>query len=129
MTADSYMRAIYQIEARSDGPARARGIVKDELGARVSPDRLQELMLLVSELITKGVRQGKAAEPITLDLRVNGGVRCVVTDHGPGPAADDLLTKPRGSGWGLKLVERLAASWGLSRARGATQIWFETSTA
>jgi two-component sensor histidine kinase len=129
MKADSYMRAIYRIEARSDGPARARGIVKDEFGARVSPDRLQELVLLVSELITNGVRHGTAAEPITLDLRINGGVRCIVTDHGPGPAADGMLAKPRGSGWGLKLVERLSASWGLVRARGATQIWFETSTA
>ena len=128
MTRDSYLRAIYKIEARSDSPARARGIVGQELGRRVSPDRLNELKLLVSELVSNGVRHGNGAEPITLDLRISERVRCVVTDHGPGPADTAAFTRPHG-GWGLKLVERLAASWGLERTRGTTQVWFETSPA
>jgi hypothetical protein len=38
MTAGSYLRAIHRIEARSDSPARAGGIVKAELGHRVTPE-------------------------------------------------------------------------------------------
>jgi|SRR5581483_1681318 len=129
MTVGPYLRAIYRIEARSDGPAQARGIVSAELARRVPPECLEDVKLLVSELVSNGVRHGGAREPITLDLRVNGGVRCAVTDHGPGPAADELLTQSRQSGWGLKLVERLASSWGVVRSRGVTQVWFETSSA
>lgn len=123
---DSYLRAIYRIEARTDGPARARHIVGRELARAVAPERLDELKLLVSELVTNGVRHGSAREPITLDLRVNGRIRCVVTDHGPGPAARGLFTAGHG-GWGLRLVERLTARWGLIRTGGATQIWFEST--
>src|SRR5581483_7186013 len=129
MAKKSYVRAIYRIEARSDGPAQARGIVNAEFGDRVGSDRLQELELLVSELVTNGVRHGSSAEPITIDLRINGGVRCVVTDPGPGPAAGEVLTASRPTGWGLKLVELLSASWGLIRSRGATRVWFETTAA
>jgi anti-sigma regulatory factor (Ser/Thr protein kinase) len=129
MATGSYVRAIYRIEARTDSPARARGIVKAELGERMEPARLQDVELLVSELVTNVVRHGGRAEPVTLDLRINGNVRCAVTDHGPGPAADELLTQPGPDGWGLKLVERLSTRWGLIRAKGSTQVWFETSTA
>jgi anti-sigma regulatory factor (Ser/Thr protein kinase) len=126
---DPYLRAIYRIEARTDGPARARRIVSDELSSKVAPERLDELKLMVSELVTNGIRHGGSEEPITLDLRLNGRVRCAVTDYGPGPAARELFSAAAQAGWGLKLVERLAARWGMIRARGTTQIWFETSPA
>jgi anti-sigma regulatory factor (Ser/Thr protein kinase) len=129
MATGSYLRAIYRIEARTDGPARARRIVGRELGCRVAPHRLDELKLLVSELVTNGVSHGDGSQPITLDLRVNGCVRCAVTDHGPGPASTGALSDGSDGPWGLKLVERLATSWGLIRAHGATQVWFEISSA
>jgi two-component sensor histidine kinase len=122
---NSYRRAIYRIEARTDSPARARHIIEDELGPVVSRDRLDEVKLLVSELVTNGVRHGGVGEPLTIDLRVNGEIRCVVTDHGPGPAAREEFGGH--GGWGLKLVERLARRWGIVRSAEATQIWFETA--
>jgi anti-sigma regulatory factor (Ser/Thr protein kinase) len=124
---NSYLRAIYRIEARTDSPARARRIVARELGSALAPERLEDVKLLVSELVTNGVRHANGRGPITLDLRINGNVRCAVTDHGPGPATREDLTGH--GGWGLKLVERLASRWGLTRSREATQVWFETAAA
>jgi anti-sigma regulatory factor (Ser/Thr protein kinase) len=124
---NSYRRAIYRIEARTDSPARARHIIEDELARMLSRERLDEVKLLVSELVTNGVRYGGVGEPLTIDVQVNGNIRCAVIDHGPGPAAREEFTG-RG-GWGLKLVERLARRWGIVRSPEATQIWFETAPA
>ncbi len=125
MAADSYLRAIYRIEARADSPARARHIVGNELARVVEPERLDDLKLLVSELVTNGVKHGRDG-PITIDLRVNGSIMCAVSDHGPGPAARETLSGS--NGWGLKLVEELATRWGLVRSPDATQVWFEART-
>src|SRR5438105_13656058 len=125
MDTGSYLRAIYRIEARTDSPARARRIVTRELGGMVAPERLDEVKLLVSELVTNGVVHGQGCGTITLDLRVNGKICCAVTDHGPGPAAREEFTGH--GGWGLKLVERLAARWGLTRSSETTPVWVETS--
>jgi anti-sigma regulatory factor (Ser/Thr protein kinase) len=97
------------------------------LGSTLPPERLEEITLLVSELVTNGVRHGGQHGPITIDVRVNGEVRCAVTDHGPGPAAREEFTGH--GGWGLKLVEKLARRWGIVRSPDATQVWFETALA
>jgi len=59
---------IYRIEVASTGPRVARGIVAAELSGHVRERKLDDLKLLVSELITHRVRQGRAGETITLDF-------------------------------------------------------------
>ncbi len=81
---------------------------------------------MVSELVTNGIKYGNADEnaAIVLDLRVHDAVSCAVIDHGPGfVQRDDLLER---NGWGLKLVDRLADRWGITRSRDCTRVWFET---
>jgi two-component sensor histidine kinase len=123
---DSCVRAIYRIDASADGPARARRIVASELSAIVPRKTMEELELMVSELVTNGIKYGARDEnePITLDLRVGRYVRCTVIDPGPGFPAEHAVEEP--GGWGLKVVAWLADRWGVTRARDGTRVWFET---
>jgi anti-sigma regulatory factor (Ser/Thr protein kinase) len=50
-------------------------------------------------------------------------VRVEVHDHGHGPVRRRTADRPSG-GFGLCLVERLAARWGVSHVDG-TCVWFE----
>jgi hypothetical protein len=110
------LRVIYRIEVASTGPRVARGIVAAELSGRVRERKLDDLKLLVSELITHRVRQGRAGETITLDLQAGETVRCGVIDDGP-VALPPVL--------GMTLVDRLATRWGVGRERHRTQTWVE----
>jgi anti-sigma regulatory factor (Ser/Thr protein kinase) len=114
----------------SSGPdavsAARRGIdsLEDELGAQ----RLNDMRLLVSELVTNSVRHARAGEGDELELEVSVRrelIRVCVSDRGPGfevsPRAPD---DDPGSGWGLFLVERLSDRWGVE-LNGRTQVWLE----
>lgn len=86
---------------------------------------LADTKLLVSELITNGVKYG-AGGPVTLELHADDRrqVRVEVVDQGGGfePVARDQ-TRTDGGGWGLELVEMLASDWGAYS--GSTHVWFE----
>jgi anti-sigma regulatory factor (Ser/Thr protein kinase) len=94
------------------------------------PQPVQEdVWLLVTELVTNGIRHGGAAADRPLRLafqRQAGRVRVEVVDPGtdfdpppePSPGDDS-------GGWGLFLVDRIAESWGVSPAPTGTCVWFE----
>ena len=123
----SRVRALYRIDAQPDGPAHARRIVAHELAPVVPKTLLDDIKLMVSELVTNGVRHGRRQPeaPITLDLRVGSDVRCAVTNKGNGvpvTAAVDGYAS-----WGLRLIAALSERWGMERTRDGTRVWFETS--
>jgi anti-sigma regulatory factor (Ser/Thr protein kinase) len=88
---------------------------------------VDEAMLLVSELVTNSVRHAELGPEDTIAVRVlttPSALRIEVADPGPGfdPAA---VPAPNGhAGWGLSLLDRIAARWGVSRGDGA-EVWFE----
>lgn len=100
----------------------------DRLEESLDPEKLGELRLLVTELLTNSVRHGCASDEwIALDVEIYpNGVRVVVTDRGPGfipePTPQPHLDRP--GGWGLCLVDRLADRWGVE-SDGVTAVWFE----
>ncbi len=110
-----------------EGPAQARRLVTRELSGLVTAGRLDELKLMVSELVTNGIVYGALSvdDTIMLELRANRIVRCEVVDHGPGFTVPDDLDENRG--WGLKLIDRLADRWGVSRSPEGTRVWFEST--
>jgi two-component sensor histidine kinase len=126
---NSRVRVLYRIDARPDGPARARRAVRSECSARVPRRTLENLLLLVSELVTNGIVHGRDHDDgsIMLDLGLNSTLRFAVVDHGPGFPTRAALD--RDGGWGLRLVERLADRWGVERTREGTRVWFETASA
>lgn len=98
----------------------------DALAERLDARRLDELRLLVSEVVGNSVRHGDGAGPIELRVAVgSSSVRVEVEDPGHGfRPAPGTRRAEQSDGWGLLLVQRLAARWGVIAA-GTTLVWFE----
>jgi signal transduction histidine kinase len=120
-----------RIEVRLDpGPtaaaeARAATTVLD---GHADGDVLDDLRLLLSEIVTNSVRHAGSPHGAKIDLSVTidrGGVRAEVADSGRGfePSPRDAPQLQAG-GWGLHLVDRLAARWGVDRG-ARVRVWFE----
>lgn len=84
--------------------------------------------LVFTELVTNAILHGslRAEDQIYVTFAAGpGGLRGTVSDpgigfelpNGPQPRAD--------GGFGLFIVQRLARRWGVDRARGQTEVWFE----
>jgi anti-sigma regulatory factor (Ser/Thr protein kinase) len=97
------------------------------------PDELESnLMLLTCELVNNSVLHGEAGEQDVIEVELRAtetGLRAQVTDPGTGFAPTGRqreMDEP--GGWGLVLVERIAASWGVERDE-RTRVWFELAAA
>jgi anti-sigma regulatory factor (Ser/Thr protein kinase) len=113
-----------ELPSTAAAPARARGAL-GELSGRISPRRLEDVRLLVSELVTNAVRHAQGDMVRLVVSLGQGRLRVEVHDLGRGfevrAPADDPV---RASGWGLVLVDELADRWGVD-ATPATAVWFE----
>jgi anti-sigma regulatory factor (Ser/Thr protein kinase) len=91
-----------------------------------------ELVLLMTELVTNAVRHGGAVDGLPVEVvvaRSSRGLRVAVTDPGSGfdwPPRN-ATPAPRENGYGLILVDRLAHRWGIERGETSTTVWFELS--
>ena len=117
---------LLRIESRRGSVPKARHWVNDQtrtLG--MSPGSVATVELLTSELVTNAVRHG-SSEAITVRVESTRTTCTVaVTDAG------DALPVVRSSGphvpggHGMRLVERLAARWGVRPERGGGKtVWF-----
>lgn len=100
----------------------APGLSRSQLVA-IRPDlepRFDDVVLLVSELVTNSVRHSNSEE---IDIHVQAAdstIRVEVSDDGPGFVSD----VPRGDGMGLMLVDKLSEDWGL-RVGDRFTVWAE----
>jgi anti-sigma regulatory factor (Ser/Thr protein kinase) len=103
---------------------RALGGLSDHL----SPRRLEDARLLVSELVTNAIRHAGLDPDDMIKLVVVTGERVLrieVCDPGPGfELAEPVPDPARPSGWGLYLVRELSDRWGVERNE-ETRVWFE----
>ena len=111
----------------NDAPAKARSALSRHLPADLDASIGATLRLLVSELVTNSVRHsGTTADgDVAMDVTFDGAiVRVAVRD--PGGGFERTSTEPRGAdgGYGLFLVEKMAARWGIE-GNGETCVWFE----
>ena len=116
----------------SGAPAIAREALRD--GNGMLPDGIRDdVLLLVSELVTNAVRHAGAGPDRPLHLQLLRGPRWVVVtvrDEGPGftwhpgPSAGN-----QSGGWGLFLVDQIADSWGVECTASGTRVWFEIAYA
>jgi anti-sigma regulatory factor (Ser/Thr protein kinase) len=101
----------------------------DRLDGVLSPEKLEDVRLVVSELVTNSVRHAGLSADKQISLAVvisDGSVRGRVCDPGPGfekPSAPRPRTDLSG-GWGLPIVERISDRWGVER-NGCACVWFE----
>lgn len=103
-----------------------------DLKGSVSSEKLEDLRLVVTELVTNSVRHADLAseDEISLEIQVAPGViRGSVSDTGSGfqpceMRRDHLLRRMETSGWGLYVVGRVSENWGVEQAP-RTRVWFE----
>jgi two-component sensor histidine kinase len=116
-------QTVLSLERTSDAPREARHRVRgmhDVIGA----DRLEDAVLLVSELVTNAVKYGPEHERIELIVSAEGErTRFTVHDLGAGPLPEMREPDDSPGGHGLRLVDALAERWGTER--GSTRVWFE----
>jgi len=92
-------------------------------------EKLEDVRLIVSELVTNSVRHAELSpdEHILLAVVISDGlVRGRVCDPDPGfkkPSEPRPRTDMSG-GWGLPIVERISDRWGVER-NGCVCVWFE----
>jgi anti-sigma regulatory factor (Ser/Thr protein kinase) len=121
-----------QIDVGLPGSPKAAGQARDALKALVgllTPERFEDLRLLVSEVVANSVRHtGLVGERGYVRLKVFASERLVrveVRDPGPGFEKTSVRTPEpdEPSGRGLFLVDQLADSWGVV-SDGDTCVWF-----
>jgi anti-sigma regulatory factor (Ser/Thr protein kinase) len=117
----------------SGAPGAARMVVAHCLAGLVATRILRDAELLVSELVTNSLEHGELGAGDTLLVRVYLAASTLRLEiENPGTAgvvaSRPLARKPRRGGFGLELVDLLAARWGVSRGQ-ATNVWFEMARA
>jgi anti-sigma regulatory factor (Ser/Thr protein kinase) len=106
--------------------SQARAVI-EPLRAHIGDDLAGDLTLLLSELVTNSYRHSGAADAgigVRVEVR-RDRVRGEIRDHGKGFRAAPVPAEQRGEGgWGLMILDRLAARWGV-RKGPPTSVWFE----
>jgi len=90
--------------------------------AGLDSDLEHTVALLTTELLANSIKHAGDVGDIHLAATLEPGyARVEILDAGPG---FDPKVRQGGSGFGLRLVDKLATRWGVERARG-TLVWFE----
>lgn len=120
-----------ELRLHSDPAAVAASRRSIEAVPEIAPDPQLRLniQLVVSELVTNGVRHGGSVGPLWVRLVVTREVvRLEVVDTGEGFDRGSILQTPLDpaavSGRGLHLVDAIADRWGLVYD-GRTKVWAE----
>ena len=92
----------------------------------VDDERMGDLRLVISEVITNAVRHGGSGDMVVAVTPKSGYLCVQVTDTGDGFAPRPRAFEPDDDGgFGLFLIERLTRRWGLTREDSNTRVWFE----
>jgi anti-sigma regulatory factor (Ser/Thr protein kinase) len=89
-------------------------------GSRLTRARSEDAGLMVSELVTNALRHGRGQITLRITPATNH-LTVEVADEGDGEVA--IAAAPgTGGGWGLRIVDELADTWGTHS--GSTRVWF-----
>jgi anti-sigma regulatory factor (Ser/Thr protein kinase) len=111
------------LPSNPSAPGVARAAARRHLTGKVSPVRLGELCLVVSELVSNAFEHGRGQVVFRLQFD-EGIVRGEVIDQGGGFEHEIRARGPHDvRGRGLFLVAALTDRWGVHE--GTTHVWFE----
>lgn len=120
-------RQTVMLAAEPRSVAAARTWLAERSRPFVDDERLDELRLVISEVVSNAVRHGAADDEILLAVTPKDGYLCVqCTDGGEGFAPRPRAHAPdENGGWGFFLIEHFTRRWGLTRENQDTRVWFE----
>lgn len=103
----------------------ARRVVAEAAGEALDGERLEDLLLATSEVVTNAVEHG--APPVLLRVApAPERLRVEVQDGSPlPPRARDEVAPSEIRGRGLAIVERCTDRWGVEPAADGKAVWFE----
>jgi anti-sigma regulatory factor (Ser/Thr protein kinase) len=92
--------------------------------AHLTPERRDDVVLVVSELAANAVRH--AQTPYSVHVAVDGvTVRVEVVDHGGGMPVRRHPSVTATGGRGLQIVDELALTWGVDMLQHGKMVWAE----
>ena len=116
----------FDLPADSSSPAQARAYVADTLNEWGLADLVESATLLVSELVTNGVRHAGTGLRLGVGRRAEQRVRVSVTDWAPRVDVKvRSASRDAEGGRGLFLVEHLSDGWGSVADDARKTVWFE----
>ena len=116
-----------RLQPTPDAPAKARDRVARV--ARFLPgERLDDAVLMTSELVTNAVRHGSGIVTVAIDDR-GGCLSVAVADESPRRPVVRDADLDAGGGRGLQLVRALANAWGVRPTRDGVGkvVWFRVA--
>jgi anti-sigma regulatory factor (Ser/Thr protein kinase) len=119
-------RQTFTVRAEPRAVPRARERVVELAEPFVDDQRIADLRLVISEVVTNAVRHGGDGD-VLVAVTPKDDYLCVqVTDTGDGFAPRPRALEPdEDGGFGLFLIEQLTRRWGLTRENSNTRVWFE----
>jgi anti-sigma regulatory factor (Ser/Thr protein kinase) len=113
------------LQSASSSPARARRFVATALTSWRADALIPTATLLTSELVTNAYLHAGTGIVLRL-VRTDEGVRFEVFDASPGEPTPLVASDLDAHGRGLRLVDGLAAAWGVAPGSPTGKIvWFE----
>ncbi len=121
-----YERRSRRFSGSSAAPNLGRDFVNDALADWGVQDDFRDVGLVTSELVTNAVRH--VGGPFTLAVAlVPDRVRIEVSDASSRQPLPEALNSNRAGGWGLKIVEQLATTWGSEPQANGKVVWCEVT--
>lgn len=118
----------FSVNGGIDAAATARYAVTDGLGADVAQQTIEDVLLVISELVTNAVRHaGADSEGETIEVTVKNtgqAIRIEVVDFAPA-AEPQLRRGDDPGGMGLVVVSGLCPEWGTEQEEGRKTVWAE----
>jgi anti-sigma regulatory factor (Ser/Thr protein kinase) len=102
--------------------AGARHFVRDLLSEQPR-ETVEAAELMTSELATNSVRHAHSDFELTVHLSQDE-IRVEVSDYGPGEPVPRSPAPRDRSGRGLRIVQELAADWGVTPSSNGKLVWF-----
>jgi anti-sigma regulatory factor (Ser/Thr protein kinase) len=113
--------ATIALEPDIEAPGRARRFAIDAAGSALGDRGLDALRILVSEVVANVVVHARTRMQVNAHV-TQGCVRIEVTDDLP---PDPDVRPGSGESYGLRLVDALAARWGVDARPNGKTVWFE----
>jgi serine/threonine-protein kinase RsbW len=121
----------FSVDGGIDAAADARSTVTDGLGDEVEQRTIEDILLVISELVTNAVRHAGAGSDETIDVCVTnrGNTILIEVVDGEPEVAPRVRRDDAPGGMGLIVVSGLCRDWGTKQDHGRKTVWAEYSLA